>query len=66
VACGEILLFFSVKKARSKDRAKRMESDWGVADSYGSRKGLSEPTPGYSVFTKSTSNYHHTAELQVL
>jgi len=28
----------------------------GVADSYGSQKGESEPTPGYSVFTKITSN----------
>ena len=30
----------------------------GDADSDGPQKGESGPTPGYSVFTKSTSSYH--------
>jgi hypothetical protein len=40
------------KKSPVKRPGKKRESDWGVADSNGSRKGLSEPTPGYSAFTK--------------
>lgn len=40
----------SQKKARPKDRATRVESDWGCRFLLARKREGGEPTPGYSAF----------------